>query len=140
MNKPPRSLTLAATATFLTGCFGTLPTPLPGPEARADVDVRGVVLKADDGSEGERVRFSEILDVDWRDSSLSILGSRAGAGTTQPSSHEFAYDDLAGVLTRQVDTNRTSALIAAAILATVATVTLLVTGKTEEGTPIGGIR
>lgn len=140
MKKPPRTLSLLATATFLTGCFGTLPAPVPEPGARAEADVRGVVLKAEDGSEGERVEFSEVIDVQWRDSSLAILGARAGAGTAQPASHVFAYDDLSAVLTRQVDTNKTSALIAAAVLTLVATVTFVVTGKTGEGTPIGGIR
>jgi hypothetical protein len=139
MRRPPRALTALLTAPFLAGCFATLPTPLPEPGARAGVQVRGVVLRAADGTEGERVEFDEVLDVQWREDALSVFGMRRGGARAQPASHDFAYDDLSAVLTRQVDVNKTSGLVAGGMIALLATVTFLVTGKTREGGPIGGI-
>lgn len=137
MRKPPPALVLAMATPLLTGCFGTLPAPLPEPGARAQADVRGVILRGDT-AEGERVEFADILDVQWHDESLAIVGVPRGAVGTQPVTRTFPFTDLSGVLVRQLDTNRTSALIAGTMLGLIGTVAFLVTGKTKEGGPIGG--
>ena len=76
MRKPGRVVVTAVTIPFLAGCFGVLPTPIPSaPAEREALDVRGAVIA--DSGDGERVDFEEILDVQWTNDELFIVGSRA---------------------------------------------------------------
>lgn len=136
MRMPSRPLAIAVTLPFLAGCFGVAQAPLPPEPERALTPIRGVVVRSPDGEEDERVQFADVLDVEWRQRTLFVLGSLASGAS--PTSQEWAYDDLSGVLTRQIDVNRTSLLISALIVGTVSTIAVLVTGQTNERTRIEG--
>jgi len=95
-----------------------------------------VVVQGADGTDDERVTFSEIHDVEWRQRTLYVVASLFGGAP--PVAMEWPYEDLSGALARQVDVNRTSALISAVIVGTVAIVAILVTGQTDENTRLPG--
>ena len=136
MRKPPRALALAVTLPFLGACFSPQPAPLPSPAQREDVEIQGVVI-GDPGDEGEAVRFDEIYEVDWGQSELSIQG-RLGGGGPVPNvvTRRYPYRDLSGVLTRQLDVNRTSLLIAGTAFVTISAVVFLFTERTGGAGPV----
>jgi hypothetical protein len=137
MRKPPRLLTVAITLPFLAGCFSLQQVPLPAPPDRETAPIRGVVVQGADGSDDERVTFSEVHDLQWRQRTLYVVASlSAGA---PPVTMEWPYEDLSGALARQVDVNRTSALVSTLIIGTVATIAILVTGQTDENTRLPGL-
>jgi hypothetical protein len=136
MRTPPRLLTVAITLPFLAGCFSLQQIPLPAPPDRETTPIRGVVVQGADGTDDERVTFSEIHDVEWRQRTLYVVASLFGGAP--PVAMEWPYEDLSGALARQVDVNRTSALISAVIVGTVAIVAILVTGQTDENTRLPG--
>lgn len=132
--KKPSPLLVALLATpFLASCFSTLTVPVPPPAERQATRIRGVALPTGQTSEDEQVRFSEIFDVSWTEDAVTIVGTLA-EGTGDPVTRRYAYDDLSGVLVRQVDAGLTSGIIGAVVVGTVAIVTLLVTGKTNGNT------
>lgn len=119
----------------LTGCFSLLPTPIPAsPEEREELSVRGVVVGDEtDNGEGERVEFSDIQNVSWTPETLSIVGvARSGERAGQLAERRFALSSLSGVLVRQLDPGRTSAIIGGLLVGAAAVVAFLVTGKAEQ--------
>ena len=136
MRKPSRPLTLALLLPFVGGCFGVAQSPLPPPVERAETQLRGVVVRADDGGEDQWVRLRDILNVEWREGSLFVVASVASGAP--PMSHEWAYEDLSGILTREMDVNRTSLLVSGVIVSVVTIIAALMTGQTNSGTIIQG--
>ena len=112
MRKPGRLVVTAVTIPFLAGCFGVLETPIPaGLSQREALNVRGVVIA--DSGDGERVEFEEILEVQWTNDALFIVGSLAAdEGAAQIVTRTFPLSSLSSVLVRQVDANKTSGIIA----------------------------
>lgn len=130
MRTPPRPLLLAVTLPFAAGCFSIQPAPLPAPDERERTEIRGVVVGGEDDG-GREVRFNEVYDVDWGPTELEINGwldeEGAAPGVV---TRRFAYQDLSGVLTKQLDANRSSFLIAGAAFAVVASVVFFFTERT----------
>lgn len=138
MRMPPHALVLAVTLPFLGGCFSPQPAPLPSPEQRQDVDIQGVVVgDPDDG--GEAVRFDEVYEVDWGQSELSIQGMLPDGGPVpNVVTRRYRYGDLSGVLTRQLDVNKTSLLVAGTAFVTISTVVFFFTERTGGAGPSPG--
>jgi hypothetical protein len=137
MRKPPRLLTIAITLPFLAGCFSLQQIPLPAPPDRETTPIRGVVVQGADGSEDERVTFSEVHDLEWRQRTLYVVASLFRGAP--PVTMEWQYEDLSGALARQVDVNKTSGLISALIVGTVAIIAIAVTGQTDANTRLPGL-
>ena len=138
MKKPGTLLVAAVSLPFLTGCFSVLPAPIPTtPAEREQVDLRGVVVRGDNGSDDERVEFSEVLDVQWLDGGLEVVG--LDIADDEARTQQFFYNDLAAVLTRQLDANKTSILIGGVMLSTIAAIAFIVNGQGDRGSsvPIG---
>ena len=133
MKKPPRALVVTIAIPFLGACMGTQQRPLPEPAARSETSVRGVVLG--DSIRGEGIEFGRVESVEWTDSTIAITGvlkGSTGSGGIVTRSHRLS--DVAALLVREVDANRTSILVGAVIMGVVAVATLLLTGKTNEDT------
>ncbi len=135
MRTSSRIFAVAATLTFLTGCYSVVPVPLPPPGEREATQVRGVVLEGDNGSEGEAIRFEEVFETQWRSEGLFLAGTLAGGGN-EALSREFRYEELASVMARQLDVGSTSGLIGAAIVGTIAVIAFVITGQGGEGQTI----
>lgn len=129
MRKPGRLVVTAVTIPFLAGCFGVHQTPVPAaPAEREALNVRGVVIG--DSGDGERVEFEEILEVQWTNDALFIVGSLASDdGPEQVVTRTFPLSSLAGVLVHTVDANKTSGLIAVLAVGLIATWAFVVNGQ-----------
>lgn len=147
MRKPRPTLILAVAVPFLTGCFGIQAQPLPEPQARSSAGVRGLVVR--DGTNARRIEFSRVDHVEWTDSTVLLVGVlkdpvEAGASGSAVdgtiTSRVFPLSSISGVLVRQVDANRTSILIGAVAVGTIAIAALLLTGKTDDSTVLQGLR
>lgn len=130
------ALVVVLAAPYLAGCFRPLPVPLPAPQERGSTEIVGVVR--DNGEEGgERILFTTVMDVSWTDTSLSIVGvpeePGADAGPNEPLTRTFPLSDLSGVLTRQLDVNRTSLLVAGVALSLITTVALFIFNERTGG-------
>jgi hypothetical protein len=141
MRKPPRSVVIAASLPFvLTGCFGVLAEPVPPPGERVSRtdDVRGVVLRTDDGAE-ERIEYDEVYQANWTENAIFVVGSLSqGDGVpARDVSQEYAYEDLSSVLVRKLDAGRTSILIGILAVGSIAAFSFWVNGQTNEDTVIG---
>lgn len=135
MRKPPRLLVLAVALPFAAGCFSPQPAPLPSPAERADVEIRGVVV-GDPEDGGRSVEFEEIYDVQWGPSELSIQGMLDGDGASaNVVTERYAYTDLSGVLTNQVDVNRTSFLVIGTVFTGIVAVIFFFTERTGGAGP-----
>jgi hypothetical protein len=135
MTKAGRTLLVAVTIPYLCGCFSVLPTPIPAaPAERAALSVRGVVVGGQPGDvEGERIEFRNVVDVTWTTDAVSIVGiQRDGDDTRQLAERRFPLSSLSGVLVRQVDPGRTSAIIGGMIVGAAAIIALLVTGDAAQ--------
>ena len=130
---------VVGTATFLlAACMRVQVQPLPAPKNRNALQVRGVVLRS---GEPSRIEFARVDDVAWTDSTLALTGVlRTDASSTAVTTRSFALSSISGVLVREVDADRTSLLIAAVGVGTVAIATFLLTGKTDENTMLQGLR
>jgi hypothetical protein len=128
---------------FLTGCVRVHVEPLPAPEARAAADIRGVVLRGNGAA--ERIEFARLDDVQWTDSAVALTGvlrsyARDPRGTETVTTRSFPFSTISGVLVRQIDPNRTSLVIGAVAIGSIAVATFLLTGKGDEGTVLGVTR
>lgn len=134
-----RTLVMFAALALLPGCFSVQPAPLPAPEAREDTEIRGVVV-GDSIAGHQEIRFDEIHDVDWGRSDLSIQGLLDdGTSPRGPVRRSYRYSELSGVLTRQLDVDRTSLLIAGSAISAVLVIILFFTERTGgAGTVIVG--
>ena len=135
MRKPPRALVLLVTLPFLAGCVGTFAQPMPEPSARPSSGLRGVVLG--DAETGERVEFARVDFVQWTDSTLAITGVRRGdamAGSAGITTNTYRTTDIAALLVRQVDPDKTSLLVAGVFVGVGVIAAILFTGKTTSGT------
>jgi len=132
MKRPNAGLVALVVAPFLVGCMGIQPIAIPEPATRPDHEVRGVVLAGAGGADGVRVEASRVEDVRWTDSTLAITGifTESGDGVE---TREFSLDSLSAILVRGVDVNRTSAIIAVAVVGAVAAIAFIINGKGDQG-------
>lgn len=125
-----RMLVMFAAVAFLPGCFSVQPAPLPAPEARDDTEIRGVVV-GDSIAGHQEVRFDEIYDVDWGQTDLSIQGLLDdGESPRGPVRRSYRYSELSGVLTRQLNVDRTSLLIGGSAIGAILVVVFFFTERT----------
>lgn len=129
MRKPPRAFVLLISAPFLTGCFAVLPTPIPATADRDQTQIQGVVVG--DEANGEWVEFDEVYDVQWSDQAISIVGSRVETegGQAVDVTRLFQLRDLSAVLTRKIDSGKTSIIVAGALVGAIGTIMVLLTGQ-----------
>ncbi len=132
MMRPKAGVVALVAAPFLVGCMGVRSIAIPEPAARSGQEVRGVVLSGVGGSDGERLEARRVEDVRWTDSTLAITGVFASSGDGIET-REFSLDSLSAILVRGLDVNRTSAIIAVAVVGTVAAIALIINGKGDQG-------
>ncbi len=116
---------------FVAGCMGVVAQPVPEPVDRADTPVMGVVMSGE--REGERIEFSRVDRVQWSELSLTITGVR-GTDMNAVETRSFELPDLSAVLVRGVDGTKSSLIVAGMLMTAAIITSLVVTGKTEEGT------
>ncbi len=100
--------------------------------------VRGVVLG--EGPDSETFEFSEVHDTRWTETSLLIVGVVHAPGEAehgQTTTVTFPIADVSEVMVRELDGNRSSIIVAGVIMAASIVISLLVTGKSQDGVPIG---
>ena len=142
MTKPKAVSAAAVTAVFmLSSCYSVMVQPVPDTDARADIDLRGVVLG--EGPARETFEFSEVLAVQWTESALVITGvvqAPGEAGHGQTSTITFPLEDVSDVLVREMDGTRASIIVAGVIMSAAIAIAFAVTGKSKDGVPIGSAR
>lgn len=135
------TLTILVAVPFFAACFSAQPAPLPAPEARDDADIRGFVV-ADSVTGGQEIEFDEVYSVEWGRSDLSIQGvlSDGGDGESPPGPvrRSYPYSDLSGVLIRQIDADRTSIFIGAAVITGISAIVYFFAERTGGVTPVPG--
>ena len=138
MRTPPRLLVVAVTIPFMAGCFAVLPSELPQPNDRNGTDIRGVVVE--NGGEGEWIEFEEIYNVDWTDRAVFIVGSLVEEEGQPPVdvTREFRYNELSGVLQRQVDAAKTSIIVGGVLVGAIAALTFVFNSQANEGVVLPG--
>ena len=143
----PKALSIAVVAlSFLcSSCYAIQLAPVPEPEARATLDIRGVVVGAcaPDGSGCETFEYSEVHGVQWSESALTITGVVHAPGADdhgQVSTASFPLADVSDVLVREFNSTRASIILAAVLVGASAAVAFSVTGKSKDGVPIGTLR
>ncbi len=102
---------------LVAGCFAVTRVPLPAtaPE-REQLEVRGVVVRQDDGSE-ERVEFRTVHEADWTSSGYSVVADvDTGGPQAETVTRFFPLSAITGLLIRQLDPGRTSGLIGGLIV------------------------
>lgn len=139
MRKPNAVLAVVAAASFMaSSCMSVQRMPVPGPDVRAGLDVRGVVLGH--GQDSETFEFSEVRDTRWTVTSLVVTGVVHAPGEPdhgQAATVTFPLADISAVLVRELDGTRSSIIIAGVIMGASIAISFLVTGKSQEGVPIG---
>ena len=142
MRKPSAASAAIVTASFLlSSCYSVMVQPVPDPDSRADMDIRGVVLG--EGPDRETFEFSEVIDTRWTESALVITGVAHAPGESehgQTSTISFPLEDVSDVLVREMDGTRASLIVAGVIMSGVVAISLAVTGKSKDGVPIGTAR
>ena len=131
MNKPARLTVLLLTLPFLAGCFtvATVPVPRTQPE-RESLTLQGFVVT--DGTTEEVVRYDEVLEATWTQSSLSIVGATGSGEELVTEPRLIPITELRGLLIRTLDAGSTSAIIGGVIVGAAAAIAVLVTGKAGE--------
>ncbi|MBO61840.1 MAG: hypothetical protein OXU33_08730 [Gemmatimonadota bacterium] len=131
MNKPARLTVLLLTLPFLAGCFtvATVPVPRTQPE-RESLTLQGFVVT--DGTTEEVVRYDEVLEATWTQSSLSIVGATGSGEELVTETRLIPITELRGLLIRTLDAGSTSAIIGGVIVGAAAAIAVLVTGKAGE--------
>lgn len=97
---------------MLASCFtvAQVPVPATAPE-REEIEVRGVVMRQEDGGE-ERVEFQQIHDATWTPTGYSVVADVDNGGPQHETiTRIFPISAMAGLLVRQIDAGRTSAII-----------------------------
>lgn len=126
-------------------CYSVKLGPVPEPDARAALDIRGVVVGEcpPDGAGCEIFEYSEVHGVQWSESTLTITGvvHAPGAGDHgRISTVSFPLSDVNDVLVREFNGTRASVILAAVVVGVSVVVTFAVTGKSRDGVPIGSLR
>ena len=119
-------------------CMTVQRMPVPEPEVRDDLNVRGVVLG--EGPDSETFEFSEVEDFRWTETSLVIVGVVHAPGEPdhgQTTTVTFPLADVDEVLVREVDGTRSSLIVGGVIMGASIVISFLVTGKSKAGVPIG---
>ena len=131
MNKPARLAALLLTLPFLAGCFtvATVPVPRTQPE-RESLTLQGFVVT--DGTTEEVVRYDEVLEARWTQSSLSIVGATGSGEELVTETRLIPITELRGLLIRTLDAGSTSAIIGGVIGGAAAAIAVLVTGKAGD--------
>ena len=142
MRKPNAIAAAVVAASFLmSSCYSVMVQPVPDPDSRADMDIRGVVLG--EGPERETFEFSEVNDTRWTQSALVITGVVHAPGEAehgQTSTVSFPLEDVSDVLVREMSGTRASIIVAGVIMSAAVAITFAVTGKSKDGVPIGRAR
>lgn len=143
----PKAFAVAVVAvSFLcSSCYAVQLAPVPEPEARAALDIRGVVVGecAADGSGCETFEYSEVHGVQWSESALTITGVVHAPGADdhgQISTGSFPLSDVSDVMVREFDGTRASIIVAAVLVGASVAISFAVTGKSRDGVPIGSLR
>lgn len=143
----PGALPVAVVAlSFLcSSCYAVKLGPVPEPEARAALDIRGVVVGecAPDGSGCETFEYSEVHGVQWSENAVTITGVVHAPGAAdhgQISTGSFPLSDVSDVMVREFDGTRASVIVAAVLVGASVAITFSVTGKSKDGVPIGSLR
>ena len=127
------------TASFIaTSCMSVQRMPVPEPEVRGGLNVRGVVLG--EGPDSETFEFSEVEDFRWTETSLVIVGTVHAPGEPdhgQTTTATFPLADISEVLVNEVDGTRSSLIVGGLIMGATMVMTFLLTGKSQSGVPIG---
>lgn len=139
MRKPRAVAAAVVAASFLTqSCMSMQRMPVPEPDVRAGLDVRGVVLG--DGPDSQTFEFSEVIDARWTETSLMLTGTVHAPGEPdhgQTTTASFPVADISELLVRELDGTRSSIILGGVIMGASIVITLLLTGKSQAGVPIG---
>ena len=139
MRKPNAGLASVVLISFMvSSCMSIQRMPVPEPEVRDEVNVRGVVLG--EGPDRETYEFSEVEDFRWTETSLVIVGVGHAPGEPdhgQTTAATFPLADISEVLVNEVDGTRSSLIVGGLIMGATIVITFLVTGKSQSGVPIG---
>lgn len=133
MKKPGAALVAAAFLPFLAGCVRVHQEPVSDAATRDVSSLRGVVLGEAAG--GSRIEFVRVDHVEWTDSAVAftgVAGAEDGGRPAGVTTRSFPLADVAGVLVRGVDPDRTSIVIAAVGVGAAAVVALLITGENQD--------
>lgn len=96
----------------VTGCFTITQVPVPAtPPERERMEVHGVVVRQDDGTE-ERIDFEVLHEASWTSDGYSVVADvDHGGPEAETVTRFFPFATMVGVLTRQLDPGRSSGLI-----------------------------
>lgn len=143
----PKAFPVAVVAvSFLcSSCYAVQLAPVPEPEARAALDIRGVVVGecAPDGSGCEVFEYSEVHGVQWLETALTITGAVHAPGADDHgliSTDSFPLSDVSNVMVKEFDGTRASIIVAAVLVGASVAISFTVTGKSRDGVPIGSLR
>ena len=135
-NRPVRALVILVALPFLAGCYGVMEQSVPASLAeRRSLDLRGVVITDTDEREEEVLRFREVHQLDWTSSSVSFVADVQREGRTETVTRLVPITELEGVLVRQLDAGKTSAIMGGVIVGTIAIISLIITGDSDEYLP-----
>lgn len=118
---------------FAAGCFtvAQVPVPTTAPEREA-LPIRGVVVREAGGGE-EVVRFREIHDATWTPTAYSVVADvDNGTGRPEMVTRLFPISTMSGLLVRQLNAGRTSAIIGGFFVAAAGIIAALVTGHADQ--------
>ncbi len=138
--RKPNGVLAAVTAASLTAssCMSVQRMPVPEPDVRAGLNVSGVVLG--EGQHSEMFEFSEVHDTRWTETSLVVTGvvhAPDEPDDGQFTTVTFPLDDISEILVRELDGTRSSIIIAGVIMGVTVVISFLVTGKSQDGVPVG---
>lgn len=127
-----------AAAFLASSCMSVQRIAVPEPELRTDLDVQGVVLG--EGPDSELFEFSEVHEVRWTETSLVVAGVVQAPGEPdhgQTTAVTFPLAEVDELLVRSMDGTRSSIIVAGVLMGASIVISLLVTGKAQDGVPIG---
>ncbi len=127
-----------AAAFLASSCMSVQRIAVPEPELRTDLDVQGVVLG--EGPDSELFEFSEVHEVRWTETSLVVAGVVQAPGEPdhgQTTAVTFPLAEVDELLVRSMDGTRSSIIVAGVLMGASIAISLLVTGKAQDGVPIG---
>ncbi len=128
MKNPTRLLLTLVATPLMAGCFtvARVPVPATAPE-REDVSLHGVVVRQTGGGESV-VEFDELLESTWTSTSLSVVADVTDEGGKRTITELYPIQTLSGLLVRQIDGGKTSAIIGGAIVGLAAIIAGAVSG------------
>ena len=139
MRKPNAVLAVAVAASFLaSSCMSMRRVPVPEPDARSEFDLRGVVVG--EGPSSRTLEFSELYATEWTETSLVLTGVIHAPGEPdhgQTTTLTLPLADISEMLVREVDGTRSSVIVAGLAMGVSILIAFLVTGKSQDGVPIG---